>query len=271
MSEAIVDARGLGKRFPRPGARPRLPFPGARAGRRLWLFRDVSFQLARGDSVALVGRNGCGKTTLLRLLTGIYRPDEGSLRVAADPRVLFRSSVGLADELTVRDNALLFGAVHGVPRARIRGRVDAILERAELTHLRDAPLKHLSMGQVRRLALEVFLEGDVGFLVLDEALDHLDEAHHGQVEARIRELVAGGTTLIMTSHRRDLLLRLCSRALWIDRGALAGDGDIRSVLAAYEGEGPEGVPGAGDGVRPSAEAPAPRSRRSNNRSSSSQR
>ncbi len=240
MSDELIRAEALSKRFAlRTRRRPvlaalREALSGLDPQRELWALADASFGIDRGERVAVIGANGCGKTTLLRLIAGIFRPTRGSLTVRAEPRVLFRSGVGLTPELSVVDNILLFGAVHGIDRGTLIAKLRWILEFSELETMAYAPLKSLSLGQVRRLALSTFLEGRGDLLILDEGLDNVDEAFRRRVVERLQGAVRGDTTFLMTSHDPELLRELCGKGLWLEAGRLRQAGDLDSVLSAYQ-------------------------------------
>jgi ABC-type polysaccharide/polyol phosphate transport system ATPase subunit len=237
-----VVARGLGKRFRLP-ARQRSLLRALRAlGRgeawqpEWWVLREVDLAIRRGERLALVGRNGAGKTTLLRILCGIYGATAGRLWVRTRPRALFSAAAGLVGDLPVWDNARLLGAFHGIDPRGLGPRLPALLARVGLDHLARSPLRDLSTGQLQRLALAVFLEGPGDFLILDEALSHLDHGFRAACDAEL-DRVAGGRTVLMTSHDGAFLRRHCRRALWLDGGRIRLDGDVAEVLDAYEGAG----------------------------------
>ncbi|HZR83953.1 MAG TPA: ATP-binding cassette domain-containing protein [Candidatus Binatia bacterium] len=214
--------------------------------RELWVLKDVSFEIARGAKVALVGRNGSGKTTLLRLLSGIYAPTAGRLEVADRPRPLFSCGVGFASELSVSENVLLFGTVHGIRRHRLRERRRDILARADLAPLAHVPVKDLSTGQVQRLALAVFAEAEAEFVILDEVIGNVDAGFLREADRFFRALVDSPRTVLMTSHDASFLRAYCDEAMWIDGGAIRLHGRFDAVLREYErsfGE-PEADPAA---------------------------
>lgn len=200
----------------------------------LWALEDVSFALAPGERLALVGRNGCGKTTLLRLLSGILEPTSGTITLASPPRALFSTVIGFSPELTVTENVFLFGAIHGLVRRRLEPRADEIVARAGITHLAHAQLKDLSMGQVQRLALSVFAESSERFLIFDEVLGNVDRGFARTADAYFRALARSGRTIVMTSHDPAFLAAYCERAIWIDAGRVRLDGPFDDVMRAYE-------------------------------------
>jgi lipopolysaccharide transport system ATP-binding protein len=202
--------------------------------RELWALEDVSFTLPAGTRLALIGRNGCGKTTLLRLLSGILAPTFGVLEVASKPRALFSTTVGFSNELSVADNVYLFGAIHGMDRPTLRPKHDQIIARAGIEHLTHAPLKDLSLGQVQRLALSVFAETDGRFLIFDEVLGNVDLGFARTADAFFRSLIGSGRTIVMTSHDPVFLRAYCERAIWIEDGRVRMDGAFDEVMEEYE-------------------------------------
>ncbi len=239
MREALALAAGIGKVFRIRTARGspmtavRDALRGRPVHRDLWVLRDLSLRVDRGDRLAIIGRNGCGNTTLLRLLAGIYRPSCGDLVVSAEPRILFRSYVGFTPDLPVIDNVFLFGAMHGVEQSLLRSEIEAVLEFSDLQGLAYGPLKNLSVGQIRRLALSIFSTCTNGFLMLDEALDHVDREFRRRLEKRLGQVLTPDKTLLMTSHDPDLLARLCSKAIWLANGSVHMVGEVDRVLRCY--------------------------------------
>jgi len=198
-----------------------------------WVLRDVSFEIRRGEKVALVGRNGCGKTTLLRILCGISDASSGELRVRGAVGALFDAAVGVLGDLPVVDNIFLFGATHGIARAALAGEVDAILAQADLAPLRYAPYRDLSLGQRQRFALAVFAQSASDIVIFDEALANVDAGFLETTQRWFEALAATDRTVIVTSHSAALLGRACSRAIWLDEGRVRLDGPVDAVLEAY--------------------------------------
>ena len=199
-----------------------------------WVLRDVSFQVERGDKVALIGRNGSGKSTLLRIIAGIYSKTSGTLLVEGNPRPLLSSTAGLKSELSVVDNIYLFGAIHQVSRRALRALEQSILERTELAHLRHSPLKELSVGQVQRLALTVFMATPSDFLMFDEVIGHVDHGFRQAFYRYFEALADSSRTMIMTSHDAALLKRFCDKAIWLDGGTVRRFGPVDEVMEEYE-------------------------------------
>jgi ABC-2 type transport system ATP-binding protein len=240
MSEDHVLARGVEKSFfvlkyhktVLRGLKAFVRGEGAR--RRYPVLRDVTFRIRRGEKVALVGRNGCGKTTLLRLIAGIYAADGGELRVAEEPCALLDASVGTLPILSLRDNVYLFGALHNIDRPTLDAQMEDILLASGLSELRYAPYRDLSKGQRHRFALSVFMRTSGSFLIFDEALTNLDTGFVNECERQFAELRGSDRTVLLTSHDSDFLRRHCDRALWLEDGRIRMDGEADEVIDAYE-------------------------------------
>jgi ABC-type polysaccharide/polyol phosphate transport system ATPase subunit len=200
----------------------------------LWVLKDMSFEVKKGDKIAIVGRNGCGKTTLLRILAGTYNLTSGHLLVNENPVSLFKSTVGTCNELAVVDNVYLFGAIYGLDRSFLKVKMDEILGVAELTRLAFCPLKELSSGQVVRFAFSVFSIVEGNFLMFDESLMSVDMGFVEKCKTYFKNLISSDKTVIMTSHNTHFLNEYCKIALWIDDGHIRMSGEAREVIGAYE-------------------------------------
>lgn len=239
---AIIRVRDLGVRFRRnKGARRNVKdlFAGRRRRAKqgeFWALRGVSFDVEPGEAIGVVGRNGQGKSTLLRLVAGVLLPDEGSVTVSGGVAPLIEITGGFVGDLTVRDNVRLTAGLHGMSKAQIASRFDDIIGFAELGDFVDTPYKHLSNGMKVRLAFSVVSQLDEPILLVDEVLAVGDKAFREKCYRRIDEMLAEGRTLFFVSHNERDLRRFCSRGLYLDRGALAMDGPIGDVLDRYNTE-----------------------------------
>ena len=240
MSDIIVKADKLSKSFHvRKNEKTFLRtvksfFKAKHESDELYILKDISFEIKRGDKVAIIGRNGCGKTTLLRILAGTYDLTSGYLSVNEIPISLFKSAVGTCSELAVVDNVYLFGAIYGLERVFLKEKMDEILEVAELTHLAFCPLKELSSGQVVRFAFSVFSLVEGNFLMFDESLMSVDMGFAEKCRTYFKNLASSDKTIIMTSHNTHFLYDYCKIALWIDGGRIRMYGETGDVINAYE-------------------------------------
>jgi ABC-2 type transport system ATP-binding protein len=235
----VIEVTGLGVRFRRNrGARRSFKDLFASRQRRtrpddFWALRDVSFQVEAGEAIGVVGRNGQGKSTLLKLVAGVLLPDEGSVRVHEGVAPLIEITGGFVDDLTVRDNVYLTAGLHGMTRAQIDARFDEIIGFAEIGDFVDTPYKHLSSGMKVRIAFSVISQLEEPVLLVDEVLAVGDRGFREKCYRRIEELLAGGRTLFFVSHNEKDLRRFCARGLYLDKGGLVLDGPISDVLDLY--------------------------------------
>ncbi len=236
---SAIEVSGLGIRF-RRNRRGRRSFKDLFAGRRrrtrpgeFWALREVSFTVAPGESIGVIGRNGQGKSTLLRLVAGVLLPDEGSVHVNGGVAPLIELTGGFVGDLTVRENVRLTAGLHGMARDEVARRYDDIIAFAELEDFQETPYKHLSNGMKVRLAFSVVSQLDEPILLVDEVLAVGDRAFRKKCYARIDELLAEGRTLFFVSHNERDLRRFCTRGLYLDGGALVMDGPLTEVLDRY--------------------------------------
>ncbi|OJU40039.1 MAG: sugar ABC transporter [Microbacterium sp. 69-10] len=239
---AAIEVQDLGVHF-RRNRRGRRSFKDLFAGasRRsrpgeFWALRNVSFSVQPGESIGVVGRNGQGKSTLLRLVAGVLLPDEGGVEVHGGVAPLIELTGGFVGDLTVRENVRMTAGLHGMSRAEIASRYDEIIGFAELEGFEDTPYKHLSNGMKVRLAFSVVSQLDEPILLVDEVLAVGDKAFRDKCYARIDELLADGRTLFFVSHNERDLRRFCTRGLYLDKGVLAMDAPIADVLDRYNAD-----------------------------------
>ena len=240
----VIEVDGIGIRF-RRNRRGRRTFKDLFSGRRrrtrpdeFWALREVSFRVREGEAIGVVGRNGQGKSTLLKLVAEVVLPDEGRVSVAGGVAPLIEITGGFVDDLTVRDNVYLTAGLHGMTRREIDERFEEILDFAEIGDFVDTPYKHLSSGMKVRIAFAVISRLEEPIILVDEVLAVGDKAFRDKCYRRIEELLAGGRTLFFVSHNEKDLRRFCARGLYLDKGALVLDGPIDDVLARYSADYP---------------------------------
>lgn len=233
---------GLGIRF-RRNRRGRRSFKDLLAGRRrrtrpgeFWALRDVSIEVQPGEAIGVVGRNGQGKSTLLKLVAGVMIADEGTVDVTGGVAPLIEITGGFVDDLTVRDNVYLTAGLHGMTRAQIDAKFDEIIGFADIGDFLDTPYKHLSSGMKVRIAFAVIAQLEEPIMLVDEVLAVGDKAFREKCYRRIDEMLAGGRTLFFVSHNERDLRRFCTRGLYLDKGALVLDGPIDEVLDRYNAD-----------------------------------
>ncbi|MFE1665591.1 ABC transporter ATP-binding protein [Microbacterium sp. P02] len=242
MPDHAISVENLGVRF-RRNRRGRRSIKDLFAGasrrsrpNQFWPLRDVTFHVTPGESIGVVGRNGQGKSTLLKLVAGVLLPDEGRVVVHGGVAPLIEITGGFVGDLTVRENVRLTSGLHGMSRREVDRRFDGIIDFAELHDFVDTPYKHLSNGMKVRLAFSVVSQLEEPILLVDEVLAVGDKAFREKCYRRIDELLAEGRTLFFVSHNEKDLRRFCTRGLYLDKGGLVMDAPIREVLDRYNAD-----------------------------------
>ncbi len=194
----------------------------------------ISFTVNRGDVFGLVGTNGSGKSTMLKIVAGVLEPSEGSCAVHGTIAPLIELGAGFDMELTARENIYLNGALLGYSRAFIDEHFDEIVDFAELRDFLDMPLKNYSSGMVARIAFAIATATKPDLLIVDETLSVGDFLFQQKCEERINSLINDdNVTVMIVSHDTGQIERLCSQAVWIEKGHMRMLGDAREVCAAY--------------------------------------
>ena len=229
---------GVGKRFRLFQDRPRSLKEAITLGRRrtyeeFWALRDVSFEVAPGEVIGIIGANGSGKSTLLKCLARILRPDSGSIQVGGRLGALLELGAGFHPEMTGRENVFLNGAILGVNRRELKERFDEIVALAALERFIDTPVKNYSSGMYARLgfAIAVSLRSDI--LLVDEVLAVGDAAFQQRSMAKFEELRRRGCTLVLVTHALNVVEDLCDRAVLLREGRLADIGPAPRVVSSY--------------------------------------
>jgi len=240
--EPVIEVTDVGIRFKR-NRQSRRNFKDLFAGKNrrtlsgeFWALRNVSFSVMPGEAIGVVGRNGQGKSTLLKLVAEVMLPDEGSVGVHQGVAPLIEITGGFVPELTVRDNVYLTAGLHGMKRKEVDARFDEIVGFAEIDKFLDTPYKHLSSGMKVRIAFSVVTQLEEPIILVDEVLAVGDKGFREKCYARIEELLAGGRTLFFVSHNEKDLQRFCTRGLYLDKGELKLDAGITEVLARYNAD-----------------------------------
>ena len=198
--------------------------------------KDITFELRRGDSLGIIGRNGCGKSSLLRLLAGVMSPDMG--RIVAKPNLrisLLTLQLGFVDYLSGRENVILSGMFLGMKKHEVLERLDLIIEFAELGEFIDQPLASYSSGMRARLGFSVAFQLDPDIILVDEVLGVGDaEFQAKSVEVMKERIKSADSTVVFVSHSESMVKTLCNKAIWIEDGMIRRSGDAADVVDAYE-------------------------------------
>jgi len=198
------------------------------------VLKDISFNVKKGESVALIGKNGSGKSTMLKIIAGVMYPSQGSVTVRGSIAPLIELGAGFDMELTARENIYLNGAILGFNRAFMDAHFDEIVEFSELQAFLNVPLKNFSSGMIARLGFAIATMVKPDILIVDEVLAVGDFRFQEKCKAKIAELLEGGTTLFFVSHSADQVKTLCEKAIWLDHGTIMAYGDTAEVYAQYE-------------------------------------
>ena len=245
---AAISLQGVGKRYWKMDQQAMLMksvLPFARPSREeMWALRHLDLEVAEGETVGVIGRNGAGKTTLLRLLAGVSRPTEGSIRIHGRIAPLISVGVGFHAEMSGRENVLVNGMLLGLTARQVAERFDSIVEFAELAEFIDTPVKFYSSGMLMRLGFAVLVHIDPQVLLIDEVLAVGDGGFQTKCFDEMRRLQEQGTSIVLVSHSLLAVRHLCSRAVVIRKGRIDFDGEVEEGLARHvalmAGEGADG-------------------------------
>jgi lipopolysaccharide transport system ATP-binding protein len=195
--------------------------------------KNVSFEVEYGESVGLVGRNGAGKSTLLKILSRITRPSKGKITLYHHVNALLEVGTGFNTELSGRENIYLNGSFLGMKISEIRQKFDEIVAFSEIEQFIDTPVKYYSSGMFVRLAFSVAVHLTPEILLLDEVLSVGDAGFQQKSQAKMKELLGSGATIILVSHNDQAIREICKRAIWLDKGAIQMDGPAPEVVQQY--------------------------------------
>ena len=242
MTAPIIEFDGVGKTYSlalhRGGGIKNLILNPPRAWRNMRadsrvVLSDFSLQVARGESIAVMGRNGAGKSTLLALIAGVIRPTQGTVRVDGRVSPLLELGAGFHPELTGRDNVMLNGVLLGLRRAEVAARMERIVEFAELKDSIDEPVRTFSTGMTARLGFSVAAHLDPEILLIDEVLAVGDTVFQAKCIDKIREFRRRGVTIVFVSHELKHVSELCDRAVVVADRRAAFVGDVPAAIAHY--------------------------------------
>ena len=206
-----------------------------------WALKDVNFEVKRGESVALIGLNGCGKSTMLKTIAGVLKPTEGKVSVQGTIAPMIELGAGFDLDLTARENVYLNGAILGYSRKEMDVYYEDIVDFSELEEFMDVPVKNFSSGMLARLAFSIATIGKPDILIVDEVLSVGDFRFQEKCEKRIQGMMKADTTILFVSHSIDQVKKICKRAIWIEKGHIREDGSSEEVgthleTAYYAGE-----------------------------------
>jgi len=199
-----------------------------------WALKNVSFDVKKGEVVGIVGHNGAGKSTMLKAISGILKPTEGSISVHGNIVPMLELGSGFDQDLTGRENVFLNGAILGYSEHYLKEKYDEILEFSELGKFIDVPLRNYSSGMMMRLAFSIATVVNPEILIVDEILAVGDAAFQKKSKTRMKQLMSGGTTVLFVSHNLEQIREMCDRVVWLEHGHVKMFGDTKTVCDAYE-------------------------------------
>ena len=197
---------------------------------------DISFSVKKGEVLGIIGLNGAGKSTLLKIISGILKPTEGEVKISGSISPLIELGAGFDLDLTARENIFLNGYVLGYSKKYIQEKFNEIVEFSELNDFLDVPIKNFSSGMVARLGFSIATTVKPDILIVDEILAVGDYKFKEKCEARIAEMMAGGTTVIIVSHTIDQIKKLCDRVMWLEEHKIKMIGNAHEICELYQGK-----------------------------------
>lgn len=183
-----------------------------------WALKNVDFKVGKGEVIGFIGSNGAGKSTLLKVVAGVMKPTKGNVKVYGNICPMIELGAGFDMDLTARENIYLNGAVMGYSKKFIDDKFNEIVEFSELRDFLDVPVKNFSSGMVTRLAFSIATVVDPEILIVDEILSVGDIAFQAKSEAKMMEMIGGGTTVLFVSHSIEQIKKMCDRVVWIEHG-----------------------------------------------------
>ena len=198
-----------------------------------WALKKVNLELEHGESLGIIGPNGSGKTTLLKLIARIMKPDKGAISTSGSVATVLELGIGFHGDLTVKENAQVYGVIMGLPRSEMKKRIDPILDFAGLTRFQDARLKSLSSGMVVRLAFSIAIQTEADIFLVDEALAVGDMDFQQKCLEKFREFKKQRKSIVFVSHSMGLIRGFCEKTLYLQGGEARAFGPSEEVINRY--------------------------------------
>ena len=240
MTEPAIVVESVSKNFRLYHERNRYIKAAILRGRRaryeeFWALEDVSFEVEHGSTLGLIGSNGSGKSTMLKCLTGIYRPDKGRVTVNGNVAALLELGAGFHPELTGRENIYLNAAILGLSKKDAERQFDSIVEFAGLERFINTPVKNYSSGMTIRLGFSIAAHVEPEILLIDEVLTVGDQSFQRKSSEKIEQFRREGRTIVVVSHSLGSVQQLCKEVIWLEKGRMMMRGPAAEVIAAYTG------------------------------------
>lgn len=235
ISNPIIEFSGVGLRYPLHAVRHKSGF--GHLAKRLhkqyfWALRGVSFQIQPGGILGIVGRNGSGKSTMGHLMAGVFAPDEGRVTVRGRASML-SAGTGFVAQMSGRENILINGAYLGFTRKAMLAKTDEIIEFADIGGFIDQPIKTYSAGMKAKLGFSIALSLDPDILIIDELLSAGDAVFQRKAKEKLQGLLGRARAVVIIAHQLSFLRSICTKALWLENGHVAMQGEADEVISAY--------------------------------------
>lgn len=198
-----------------------------------WVLKGISFEVKKGEAIGLIGKNGCGKSTTLKMLTRIMYPTEGTIEIKGRVSSLIELGAGFHPDMSGRENIYTNASIFGLNHQEIEKRIDEIIKFSELEDFIDNPVRTYSSGMYMRLAFAVAINVDADVLLIDEILGVGDVSFQAKCFEKLKEIKAKGTTIVIVSHVMQQIEQICDRAIWIEEGLIREEGKTKIVAAHY--------------------------------------
>lgn len=218
--DTVIEASGLGLSYNLDG-------------KTFWALQNINFSVKEGEIVGIIGPNGAGKTTLCRVVSGILKPDSGSVLVNGEIATLLSFGTGFNKQLSGMDNIILNGLMLGIPKADIQRLLNEIIEFSELGQFMHNPVKNYSSGMLSRLGFSIASVIEPDIFIIDEALSAGDMAFYEKASARIQEMINSSKAVIVVTHSMHFITKICTRAIWLKNGRIQYDGDPKEAVKRY--------------------------------------
>lgn len=243
-TEIVIDVKNIKKQFKSyrdkaTSLKERFVNPSRGRHEKIMVLKGISFQVRRGEAIGIIGKNGCGKSTTLKLLTRILYPTEGTIRIRGRVSSLIELGAGFHPDMTGRENIYTNASIFGITRKEVDQRINDIIRFSELEEYIDQPVRTYSSGMYMRLAFAVAINVDADVLLIDEILAVGDSAFQKKCFEKLKEIKAVGTTIVIVSHSMDQMYKICDRLIWIEEGLIRDEGVPKFIgeeyLATMEG------------------------------------
>ena len=198
-----------------------------------WALSDISFEVKRGEVIGLIGSNGAGKSTMLKVVSGVMKPTKGKVTTNGVISPMIELGAGFDPELTARENIFLNGAILGYSKAFLEEKFDEIVDFSELKDFLDVPVKNFSSGMTAKLAFSIATIVDPEILIVDEILSVGDIKFQEKSKNKMLEMIKGGTTVLYVSHSLDSIKQLCDKVVWIEHGKMIKMGKTKEICDEY--------------------------------------